>query len=277
MPADALPIRRPPAIPLLAMVLVGSLLQAMAAGTWAQPAAPTADAEADIPPAPTRYMGRRIARTMHYLGAEWLVRDSREREEACSRLLAALPIEPGQTVCDLGCGNGFYTLKLAQRVGPRGEVWAVDIQPEMLDLLRERADARGVPNIRPQLGTAVSPNLPEGKFHLVLLVDVYHEFSHPEQMLAEIRNCLRPDGRVALVEYRAEDEQVPIKPLHKMSQRQVMKEYTANGFKLVGQFDELPWQHVFFFARDDSPLERVELKRWQKPSAAESSAAPAER
>ncbi len=217
-----------------------------------------------IPPSPIDYMGRRIARTMHYAGAPWLVRESREREEECSRLLKALQIKPGQTVCDLGCGNGFYTLQLAKEVGPKGTVWAVDIQQEMLDLLVERAESRGVPNIEPQLGTVVSPQLPEGKLDLVLIVDVYHEFSHPEQMLGEIRKSLAPEGRIALAEYRAEDAEVPIKRLHKMSQPQVMNEYQANGLKLVGQFDDLPWQHLFFFARDDSPLEEVELAQWKK-------------
>lgn len=220
--------------------------------------------ESEIPPSPVDYMGRRIARTMHYDGAGWLVRESREREEECSKLLKALQIEPAQTVCDLGCGNGFYTLRLAKLVGPQGLVWAVDIQPEMLELLDERAKTRGVTNLKPTLGGPISPNLPDGEIDLLLLVDVYHEFSHPEQMLAEIRASLKPKGRVALVEYRMEDKEVPIKRLHKMSQRQVMKEYTANGFKLVGQYDELPWQHVFFFARDDSPLEEHALTVWQQ-------------
>lgn len=217
----------------------------------------------EIPPAPEQYMGRTIARTMHYLGAEWLTRDTREREERCSALLKALDVKLGQTVCDLGCGNGFYTLRLAKLVGPKGKVWAVDIQPEMLQLLEERAEARGLTNLQPTLGSAITPNLPKEKIDLLLLVDVYHEFSHPAEMLAEIRKSLNATGRVALVEYRMEDPKVPIKRLHKMSQQQVMKEYTANGFKLVGQFDELPWQHVFFFARDDSPLEEIELTIWQ--------------
>jgi len=221
---------------------------------------------AEIPPSPVDYMGRRIARTMHYDGAGWLVRESRERQEECSKLLKALQIEPRQTVCDLGCGNGFYTLQLAKLVGPKGIVWAVDIQPEMLELLGERADSRGVTNLKPTLGGPTTPNLPVGKIDLLLLVDVYHEFSHPEQMLAQIHASLKAEGRVALVEYRMEDAEVPIKRLHKMSQRQVMKEYAANGFKLVGQYDELPWQHVFFFARDDSPLEERDLKPWQKPA-----------
>lgn len=219
----------------------------------------------EIPPSPVDYMGRRIARTMHYEGAPWLTRESREREEECSKLLEALKIKPGQTVCDLGCGNGFYTLRLAKQVGPKGKVWAVDIQPEMIDMLKERAESRGVTNLEPILGSVVSPKLPAEKMDLVLIVDVYHEFSHPEQMLKEIRESLAPKGRVALVEYRAEDPAVPIFPLHKMSQQQVMKELPANGFKLVGQYDELPWQHVFFFARDDSPLDEVELKTWVIP------------
>lgn len=231
--------------------------------------------KSEIPPSPVDYMGRRIARTMHYDGAGWLVRESREREEECSKLLEALQIEPAQTVCDLGCGNGFYTLRLAKLVGPQGFVWAVDIQPEMLELLEERAKTRGVTNLKPTLGGPISPNLPKGEIDLLLLVDVYHEFSHPEQMLAEIRASLKPKGRVALVEYRMEDKAVPIKRLHKMSQRQVMKEYTANGFKLVDQYDELPWQHVFFFARDDSPLEERELTAWQEPAESQAEGEPA--
>lgn len=226
---------------------------------------PEAANDEEIPRSPVDYMGRRIARTMHYAGAPWLVRESREREEECSKLMKALEIKPGQTVCDLGCGNGFYTLMLAREVGPKGTVWAVDIQQEMLDLLVERAESRGVPNIEPQLGTAVTPQLPEGKLDLVLIVDVYHEFSHPEQMLKEIRKSLAPEGRIALAEYRAEDPDVPIKRLHKMTQKQVMREYEANGLKLVGQYDELPWQHLFFFARDDSPHEEIELVPWKKP------------
>jgi ubiquinone/menaquinone biosynthesis C-methylase UbiE len=211
----------------------------------------------------TEYMGRAIARTMHYLGAPWLVRDSREREEEPAKLLTALEIKTGQTVSDLGCGNGFYTFALAEKVGPRGKVLAVDIQPEMLDLLRDRAKARNFPNVEPVLGEVDDPHLPAGAIDLVLLVDVYHEFSHPEEMLAAMRTSLSPTGRVALVEFRAEDPAVPIKRLHKMSQRQCLKEYTANGFKLVGQFDELPWQHVLFFARDDSKLPAQELKPWK--------------
>ena len=151
----------------------------------------------------------------------------------------------------MGCGNGFYTLRIAKLVGERGKVIAVDIQREMLELLKERAAAERITNIETVLGTVVDPKLPPKSIDLVLLVDVYHEFSHPEQMLAAIRKSLKPTGRVALVEFRAEDPNVPIKPLHKMSKEQIMKEFPPNGFKLVEEFDKLPWQHLMFFQRDD--------------------------
>jgi ubiquinone/menaquinone biosynthesis C-methylase UbiE len=194
---------------------------------------------------------------MHYLGAPWLTRESRDREEDCNTLLEALQIKAGDVVCDLGCGNGFYALRIARLVGDEGKVVAVDIQREMLELLKERAAAEKINNIELVLGTVVDPNLPASSVDLVLLVDVYHEFSHPEQMLAAIRKCLKPTGRVALVEFRAEDPNVPIKPLHKMSKEQIMKEFPPNGFKLVDEFDKLPWQHLMFFQRDDAAAEQT--------------------
>src|SRR3954471_23062806 len=210
----------------------------------------------DPTPAPktNEYMGREIAQTMHYSGAEWLTRESREREEDCKTLLAALNVKPGDTVCDLGCGNGFYTLKLAKLVGKDGRVVAVDIQPEMLELLKAAAKAEKITNIEPALGTVTDPKLPEGKIDLMLLVDVYHEFSNPEEMLAAIRKSLKTNGRVALAEFRAEDPKVPIKPLHKMTKAQIMKEFTSNGFKLVEEFDKLPWQHLMFFKLEGAKL-----------------------
>jgi cyclopropane fatty-acyl-phospholipid synthase-like methyltransferase len=216
-----------------------------------EPAKTSSDAAAakteKIPPPLKYYKGREIADAMHYSGASWLVRESREREEECSTMLKALHLKPGQTVCDMGCGNGFYTLKLAQIVGEKGQVLAVDIQPEMLSLLNERAKEEKLANIKPILGTPVDPNLPEGKIDLILCVDVYHEFSNPEEMLAVMRKSLKPGGRIALAEFRAEDPKVPIKPLHKMTKEQILKEWPANGFKLVEQFDKLPWQHLMFF------------------------------
>ena len=187
---------------------------------------------------------------MHYDGAEWLIRDNRERQERCSLMLANLGLKPGMTVCDMGCGNGFYSLPIAKMLGSRGLVVGVDVQPEMLGFLRTRAESEGIENIVPILGSYHNPRIPPDSIDLVLMVDVYHEFSHPEQMLAAIRRSLKPDGLVVLVEYREEDPKVPIKPLHKMSKAQVNKELTANGFKLAKEFDKLPWQHMMFFGID---------------------------
>jgi ubiquinone/menaquinone biosynthesis C-methylase UbiE len=209
-------------------------------------------ATASSVPAPRQeYLGRQIAQTMHYTGAEWLIRDVREREERCSLLLTNLGLRSGMTICDMGCGNGFYSLPLAKLVGPTGRILAVDIQPEMLVMLRARMEQEGIDNVTPILGSLHNPRLPAGSADLVLLVDVYHEFSHPEQMLAAMREALKPDGLLALVEFRAEDAKVPIQPLHKMSKEQIMKELPANGFRLVKQFDKLPWQHLMFFGRDE--------------------------
>ena len=202
-------------------------------------------------PALTHYKGREIAQTMHYTGAPWLVRESREREEECSTLMKCLHFKPGMNVCDMGCGNGFYTHKIAPLVAPDGKVLAVDIQPEMLELLNKRAEAAKETNIETILGTLTDPKLPTGKVDLVLCVDVYHEFDHPVEMLAAIRASLAPGGRMVLVEFRAEDPNVPIKKLHKMSKEQILKEIPPNGFKLVEQFDKLPWQHVMFFEKDE--------------------------
>jgi len=205
------------------------------------------DRSAVIPPAATHFHGREIAQTMHYTGAPWLVRESRQREEDCRLLLEAIEIKKGQRVCDLGSGNGFYTLQLARRVGPEGLVYAVDIQPEMLRMLARRAAAAGLTNIRPILGTAIDPRLPAGEVDLVLCVDVYHEFSHPEQMLARIRESLAEGGHLVLAEFRGEDPAVPIKPLHKMTKAQVRAELEPAGFQLAREFDRLPWQHLMFF------------------------------
>lgn len=209
----------------------------------------TQEAEA-IPPAPQTYMGREIATTMHYAGAPWLTRESREREEGTKLLLEQLDIEPGITICDMGCGNGFYTIPMAEQTGETGRVYAVDIQQEMLDLLQIVAEEAKLSNIEGVLGSVIDPKLPEASIDLMLVVDVYHEMSHPEQMLAAIRKSLKPDGRLVLVEFRAEDPKVPIKKLHKMSKAQVLRELTTNGFKLTGEFNGLPRQHMLTFQID---------------------------
>ena len=204
------------------------------------------------------YLGRIVAQPMSHRGAPWLIRPERDDEERASESFKQLNLTAGMTVCDLGCGNGYWTLPMARDVGAEGRVLAVDIQREMLQKLRQRSARVKLNNIEPILGKVDDPNLPAGEVELLLMVDVYHEFSHPESMLWGIRRSLTPKGVVALLEYREEDPTVPIKPLHKMSKSQIMKEYKQNGFKLVREYNKLPWQHLMFFARDDSPLEEIE-------------------
>ena len=247
-----------------AMILLGMLPPAAAEQDAAGDKQEARDEKKAIPPALTHYKGRRIARTMHYAGAPWLVRESRDREEDTKQLIKQLKLKPGQSVCDVGCGNGFYTLPMAQAVGEKGRVLAVDIQPEMLKFLRERAKLAELSNIELILGTLVDPRLPKGELDMVLLVDVYHEFSHPEQMLKAIRESLKPTGVVVLAEFRMEDPKVPIKLLHKMSKKQIMKEFPPNGFRLVREYDELPWQHLMYFQRDDAPKTKGEKPKASK-------------
>ena len=203
-----------------------------------------------IPPSKPEYLGRTIAPAMGYAHAAWLTRSTREQEEDPKQTLENLGLKPGMVVCDLGCGNGYYTLEMASRVQPTGKVFAVDIQPEMLHLLELRAEDQKVTNVEVVLGGLVDPRMPDNSIDLLLLVDVYHEFSHPSLMLKKIRKCLKPEGRIALVEFRAEDRTVPIRPEHKMTKKQILKEYKANGLKLVEEYDKLPWQHLMFFQRD---------------------------
>lgn len=198
---------------------------------------------------PGVYMGRTIARTMHWAGADWLTRNERAREESTARLLEDLRLKPGMVVCDLGCGNGYYTLPIARKVAPGGKVYAVDIQPEMLRLLSERAAKEGVAGIENILGTEDDPRIPAASCDLLLLVDAYHEFSKPAEMLARMRAALKEDGILVLAEFRAEDSQVPIKPEHKMTRAQILLELRANGFELDREFTGLPWQHLMYFRK----------------------------
>ena len=202
---------------------------------------------APIPPSSGTYMGREIAQTMHWLGADWLIRATREDEEHTSRFLDALSVEEGQTICDLGCGNGYHSLEIAKRVGEEGRVIGVDIQPEMLDRLESRAEEQEIENVGLIIGEYHDPRLPEASCDLILMADVYHELSHPVEVLGHIRRALKPGGRVAALEFRAEDPAVLIKPKHKMTKAQVVAEFTANGFELVEEYGELPWQHLLFF------------------------------
>lgn len=229
--------------------------RATQSGAWPPAQTPAAEPPAPEEPPPGRatYMGRTIAQTMHWRGAEWLMRATRENEEHTERLFGALDLRPGLTICDLGCGNGYHTLTLAERVGPDGKVFAVDIQRQMLAMLKRRQEKRGLTNIELVHNTVADPRLPDRSCDLILLVDVYHEFSHPVLMLAGLRRALKPGGRLVLVEFRAEDPEVPIKKLHKMSKAQIGRELAANGFRLRGQFDELPWQHVMTFVPGRRP------------------------
>jgi ubiquinone/menaquinone biosynthesis C-methylase UbiE len=196
------------------------------------------------------YMGREIAWVMGYQGAEWLDRPERVKEEGSDKLLKALPLKPGMAVADLGAGSGYYTFPIAEKVGPKGKVYAVDIQKEMLDLIRRRMKAKGVSNVEPVLGTITDPKLPEGQVDLILMVDVYHEFSHPYEMTRAMVKALKPGGLLVFVEFRMEDPMVPIKLVHKMSQKQVIKEMRPHPVTYVKTLDMLPWQHVMLFTKD---------------------------
>lgn len=207
--------------------------------------------EPDASPALKEYQGRVIAQTMHWQGANWLIRHKRDREEATLKMREELKLKPGMSVCDMGSGNGYHTLPMAEAVGPSGKVYAVDVQPEMIVLLNERAAEKGITSIETIIGEFDDPKLPAASCDMILLVDVYHEFSQPEPMLAGMKKALKPGGVIVLVEFRAEDDSVPIKPEHKMTKKQIHKEMKANGLKLVREFDGLPWQHMMFFGLEE--------------------------
>ena len=197
----------------------------------------------------TYYLGRQIAHVMGHEGASWLERSGRRQEEGTEILLRELKLKPTDVVADIGAGTGFFSFQLAKRV-PRGEVLAVDIQPEMIAALQENKQKLRVRNVRPMLGTTTNPALPADSVDVVLIVDAYHEFDHPREMGRAIRRALRPGtGRLALVEYRAEDPNVPIKRIHKMSTKQARKEMAAVGLILADSIETLPQQHLLLFRR----------------------------
>lgn len=195
------------------------------------------------------YMGREIARVMGHPAADWLERPEREHEEAPERLVQELQLKAGEVVADIGAGSGYITRRLATRVGPRGRVMAVDVQPEMLNLLTNLAHRAQVSNVIPVLCTVSNVPLARASLDAVLMVDVYHEFEFPQEMMASICEALKPGGRVILVEYRAEDDRVPIKPLHKMSEAQVRKEMSVHPLQWVETRSPLPRQHILIFRR----------------------------
>lgn len=205
---------------------------------------------AQTPTPPTEYQGRIIARTMHWEAASWLIRHKRDQEEATLLMREQLKLMPGMSVCDMGSGNGYHTLPIAEAVGTEGKVYAVEVQTEMIEMLHQRAEGKGITNIVSIIGEMDDPKLPPASCDMILLVDVYHEFSYPEPMLAGMKKALKPEGVIVMVEFRAEDDSVPIKPEHKMTKAQINKEYLSNGFKLVREFDGLPWQHMMFFGAE---------------------------
>lgn len=227
------------------------------------------------PPELTEYMGRAIARTMHWTGAEWLLRADREKEENAVLMMEQLKVQPGWTVCDLGSGNGFHALKMAETVGEKGSIVAVDIQQQMLDFLQARAQGRGIRNIKTVLGEPWDPHLEAGSCDMILLVDVYHEFGHPEHMLKAMHKALKPTGVVALVEFRTEDARVPIKPEHKMSRAQIYQEWQANGFAVEREFHGLPWQHLVFLRQAKDGEKPVEPPAAELPANAPGAKKPA--
>ncbi len=196
--------------------------------------------------------GRQYAGTMGVAGAPWLVREERAAEEHPDQALDELKIAKGSTVADVGAGVGYMSWRLAARVGPSGKVYANDIQPGMLELLQKNMEERHIPNVMPILGEPDDPKLPPGQMDLVLLVDVYHEFHQPRKMLRHIRESLKADGRMVLLEYRAEDPTVPIQPLHKMTVEQVKSEIEPEGFRLDKVIETLPRQHIIIFKRKPS-------------------------
>jgi ubiquinone/menaquinone biosynthesis C-methylase UbiE len=193
--------------------------------------------------------GRKIAPVMGSAGADWLDRSERESEEHPDQALDALGLKPGMVVGDVGAGTGYMSLKMAKRVGPSGKVYAEDVQPEMLRLLRQNAAKAKVTNVETVLGNETDPKLPPGQLDLILLVDVYHEFSQPQKMLQRMREALKPDGRLVLLEYRKEDPTIPIRPEHKMSVQEVKTELEAEGFRMDQVLETLPRQHILILKK----------------------------
>ena len=196
-----------------------------------------------------RYMGRDIAGVMGWQGAAWLEREERQREERTDLLLAALQLKPGMVVADIGAGTGYLARRMAPAVSPGGRVLAVDVQPQMVALLQETVRKSGLTQIQPLLGAEDDVRLPPSSVDLAIMVDVYHELAFPYEVLASIIRALKPGGQLVFVEYRAEDPNVPIKPLHKMSEAQIRREAAAHALVWERTVGVLPWQHLVVFRK----------------------------
>lgn len=229
------------------LIVVGSIL-AFSAGLWAFQA-PATGVPASTPGVHP-LTGRQIAGVCGAGGCEtWLERPEREQEENPEGALDALNLKPGMTVADVGAGTGYMSLKLAKRVGPTGKVYAEDVQAEMLRQVRTNAAKANAANVVAVQGSFTDPMLPKGQMDLVLLVDVYHEFSEPQKMLRGIRASLKPDGRLVLLEYRKEDPKIPIREEHKMTVAEVKTELEAEGFKISQVIETLPRQHILILTK----------------------------
>jgi len=191
------------------------------------------------------------APVMTFHGADWLERPSRVEEERPQDVIAYMDLKPGMTVVDLGCGTGYYARKIAPKVLPGGTVYGEDIQPEMLEIMKQLCAKEKIENVVPILGDETDPKLPKGKVDWIIMADVYHEFQQPEPMLARMLESLSPTGKVCLLEYRAEQfrQASHIKPEHRMSVKQVLAEWNEAGFELVDLQEFLPYQHMFIFQR----------------------------
>lgn len=196
------------------------------------------------------YLGREISRVMGHQAAGWLERPQREQEERPDQVVTNMGLESDDVVADVGAGTGYFSFRIARQV-PEGRVLAVDIQPEMLQLIKERADEEGVDNIELVLGEVDEPHLPENTVDAALMVDAYHEFSHPWEMMHGIVRALKPGGQVFLLEYRGEDPEIPIRPLHKMTQEQVRREMEVFDLEWEATLDFLPWQHMMVFRKPE--------------------------
>lgn len=194
------------------------------------------------------YMGRQIAHVMSHFGIEWLERPERELEENSTMLIKNMQLQPGMNVADIGAGSGYHSRLISKLIG-NGKVYAVDVEPVMLVYLKQRIEQEKLSNIIPVLGTSTSVSLPNESIDMMFLADVYHEFSHPYEMGQSMYNALKPNGKLVLVEFRMEDDAVPIKIIHKMSETQAVKEMKAAGFRLEKNIKNLPWQHCMIFRK----------------------------